>query len=155
MSSLSPVQQHLASALNFEGSCTAGKGALQKVHKFGHEWIEPREKFAIAGYEAQIGVIHAFASAIFHSMWSMTAGKFFTDKEARTFTVQSWKDLGNNLVCALKALIGVISPTAADWADKKMMTVRPKNEDEAAQIEEEAFSDDDEDVDSTDELPDQ
>ena len=155
MSSLSPVQKHLAWALDFEPTCATSKGALQKVHKFGHEWIEPREKFAIAGYEAQIGIIHAFASAIFHSMWSMTAGKFFTDKEARTFTVQSWKDLGNNLVCALKALLGVISPTAADWVDKKMMTVRPKSEVEPNLNLEEAFSDDDEDVDSTDELPDQ
>ena len=147
MATASIVQNSLLHALNYGQNyeCMA-KGSLQKVHKFGHEWIEPRERFAVAGYQAQIGVIHSLASAIFHTLWSMTAGKAFTDKEARSFAVQSWKDVGANLVCALKAILGVISPTVADWADKKFQTVRRDIEVEVEEVvqpnDEESISDD-------------
>lgn len=142
MATASNVQDSLAYALDYKSSyeCSA-KGALGNVHKFGHKWIEPREQFAVAGYEAQIGIIHSLASAIFHSAWSLTAGKLFTDKEARSFAIQSWKDLGSNVVCALKAILGVICPSVADWADKKFQSVRPEVKEDQTVIDEEETTD--------------
>ncbi|ADI39275.1 hypothetical protein [Waddlia chondrophila] len=127
------VHNSLASALNYEYECHTKSRVLGKVHKFSGSWIEPRERFAVAAYEAQVAAIHSLASAIFHTLWSMTAGKLFTDKEARHFAVQSWKDFGDHLVSALKGFLGVISPTIADWADKKVMTVR-SNEEEGIEL---------------------
>lgn len=135
------VHNSLASALNYKYECHTESSVLGKVHKFSGSWIEPRERFAVAAYEAQVAAIHSLASAIFHTLWSMTAGKLFTDKEARHFAVQSWKDFGDHLVSALKGFLGVISPTIADWAEKKVMTVR-SNEEEGIELEDQHNPDD-------------
>lgn len=134
MAALTPAQNAFLGALDFEPRESKANGALGKVHKFGHEWIEPRERFIVSAKESQIGVIHSFAMAIFHTAWSMTAGKFFVDKEPRTFAIQSWKDLGNNLVTLFKSVLGIISPKAADWTDKHLLSVRPKNEQEEPKL---------------------
>lgn len=128
MAALTPAQYALKGALEFQPHECQSKGALGKVHAFGHKWIEPRERFAVSGYEAQIGVLHSFAMAVFHSVWSMTAGKFFVEKEPRALAIQSWNDLGNNLVSLFKSVLGVISPKTADLADKHLFSVRPKVE---------------------------
>lgn len=136
MATLTPAQNALLGALDYQPHECTVKGNLGKVHKFGHEWIEPRERFAVSSREAQIGVIHSFAMAVFHSIWSMTAGKFFVEKEPRQLAIQNWKDLGNNLVTLFKCILGVISPTAADWSDKHLLSVRPKLEEEKKVVEE-------------------
>lgn len=129
------VHNSLASALNYKYECHTKSRVLGKVQEFFGSRIEPREKFAVAAFEELVAAIHSLASAIFHTLWSMTAGKLFTDEEARQFAVKSWKDFGDHLVSALKGFLGVISPTIADWADKKVMTVR-SNEKEEFELEE-------------------
>lgn len=144
------VHNSPALALNYEYECHTESRVLGKVHKFPGSWIEPRERFAVAAYEELVAAIHSLASAIFYTLWSMTTGKLFTDKKARCFAVQSWKDFGDHLVSALKGFLGVISPTIADWADKKVMTVR-SNEEEGIELKDLHTKVDEDGVDSKEE----
>ncbi len=116
------LKSAFAPIFQLDQKCSAD-GALGKVHYFGHEWVEKRERFVASGFDGVIGVVHGFTSALFHSMWALTAGKAFTNKECRTFAAQAWKDTGHDLVVIFKSLIGIVSPTAAEWVDQRMLQV--------------------------------
>ena len=126
MTALLPAQQSLLEALNYHADCHL-VGALGKVHRFGHEWIESREQFVRSGSEGVIGLVHSVATTVFHTLWSLTAGKFFSAKEPRELAVQSWKQLGHHLVVIFKSGIGIVSPTAADWTDRHFLSLCSKN----------------------------
>jgi hypothetical protein len=138
MTALLPAQQSLLGALNFHADCQLG-GALGKVHRFGHEWIETREQFVRSGSEGAIGLVHSVATTVFHTLWSLTAGKLFSAKEPRELAVQSWKNLGKNLIVIFKSVIGIVSPSVAGWTNRHFFSLSSKQE--QVQVKEQEFND--------------
>jgi len=123
--SLNGAEQKLVYALNYSDECLH-KGALGKVHKFGHDWIVSRENYGGALINGITGLIHSFASSIFHSIWSLTAGKCFVDKEPRELAGKCWKDVGKHLLVIIKGIAGIAEPSFGKWVDNKLLPTVPE-----------------------------
>jgi len=127
--SLNGAEQKLVYALNYSHECSH-KGALGKVHKFGHDWIVSRENYGSALLNGVTGLIHSLASSIFHTIWSLTAGKCFVDKEPRELAGRCWKQVGKNLLVIIKGIAGIAAPSFGKWVDNKVLPTTPKEKQE-------------------------
>lgn len=101
-------------------------GALQKAHQWGHKWLEARELFGEALYHGIVSTIHSLATALFHTIWAMTAGQFFTEKKPREIAGQCWVDAGKSLLITVKSASGVLCPTVARWLHENFFPAKPQ-----------------------------
>ncbi len=119
------AEQKFLYALNYYSDCMH-EGTLNKVHEFGNEWIVRRENFGSAFLGGITGVIHTFVSALFHSIWSATAGKCFVDQEARELAGRCWKEVGKHLLIIIKSIVGIVVPSIAKWVDLRFFPTSQK-----------------------------
>ncbi len=89
-------------------------GLKNKMGKFGDKWVGVRFEFLKATASSVVDTVYNVATAIFNTLWSLTAGLAFSNKELRDGCLSSWSSVVGNVGDVAKSIVGVVCPYLVD-----------------------------------------